>query len=133
MYRSTALTTTAGAPIRFPFDAIDYDTYSLCTTGASAGFTCPIAGLYRCSLNLHFSGVATEGRIYTTGGTPARGVTISDDTPIGSANLQAHGTADILANANDIISFNYFTAVAQPVQVASTQDTFVFIALAQQL
>jgi hypothetical protein len=50
---------TASSPV--PWTTIDYDPSSCCTTGATARFTCPIAGRYRITVNL----AATAATAYT--------------------------------------------------------------------
>jgi hypothetical protein len=133
LYRGAAFTTIAGGGGQaFPFDTVDYDSYGLGAVGAAAGFTVPVAGIYRLVVAIHLTGATTAGRnyLFATISAPALQVLVADQNAAVNAPNMMAGSQDVLVNANSVISTSYVTAIAQPVgsQRGETFTTCQFVA-----
>lgn len=117
MYRAAAYTTVATTATRIPYDSVtpNYDLFGLSTTGASAGFTVPIAGMYRLCVVCHLQGAATAGRTFgQLICSVASTYVFGDGTQAASSMGFLQSSLELLLQANETAYFQYSTAVAQP-------------------
>lgn len=106
---STSLTTV-------PYDTVDYDPYSMCTLGAAAKFTVPIAGLYLIYGIASTTGASAVmfGLFLTTGSGGQLNGTVS--VPGANAPVGLPTTEALALVVNDTVTLGFITSAGMAMQ-----------------
>lgn len=130
VYQTAALTYSSGATHYLPFDTVQYDNFGGFTTGSSAHYTVPEAGVYAVSVlatfvtdtaaDAYVSFIAKNGVQWSAGG---------GSSPAGTAGLNALAVdMAVKCNAGDTLAGWYFAATAVAAGTGATAGNFMSIA-----
>lgn len=127
MYRSGSFTTTASSFVVLPCDTIVTDITGSCTTGSSAEFTCPIAGVWLANTQAELASSSARAAmgLFRNGTQYAQP---SDDTAA-TAVAGGGGSRFIECNNTDTIQSKIFTSANTALTVGATYSNYLDVVL----
>lgn len=127
---STATTITTSAAV-IPFDAVSFDTHGGCTTGASAKYTCRVAGYYRVS-GKFLSAASTVAQamafgVYKNTVATAANFAREDKDSTTSSRFSCSGSEIVQLNVGDYIDIRGSVGTTNTNLSGSSADNYVLI------
>jgi microcystin-dependent protein len=129
MYRNAALTTVAGENV-MPFDTKSYDPGNNLTLGASAKYTCPVAGFYNVHSEVSYTispGYFYITQIYKNGVEVARGQYMTERSATSGDNLILLAGDVIQCNVGDTLQTYAYTQTPSALSVGSTIANYMSV------
>jgi hypothetical protein len=134
MTRAAAYTQAAAGMVQFPFDTVVSDVSGSCTTGTSAAFTCPVAGVYLVAGATEFTPVSTDRYLLTVRKTATEMLRLQDLIANGTTATAVMGMAAIICNQGDVLNLAFDSVTATNVVFAvSSAVTYMTVTLVATL